>query len=787
MKNFLFLFIFACSFSSLWAQTGQISGRVTDSSNKPIPYATVMLSGTDYGTNTADDGMYTIENITPGRYTVVFSTVGYGTIKKNIVVTANKTSIVRVSLKQQQQQLDEVVIEGHHNKYIINTPPSPLRLKTEIVKLPQNIQVIGSELLKDQQVTNMMEGVTRNVSGVTMIEHWGNFARVNMRGFRLPPFRNGVNFLDSWGPLSEDMAFVESIEIIKGPAGFMVSAGEPGGFYNVTTKKPTENFIADLNIMGGSFDFYRGSLDVGGKITENGKLLGRFNAMYQSANNHRNDGDEVRYGFAQALTYKFSDRTELTAELNYQSAESFMGAAYVFAPVSLGYGGLDRNFKFTDTNYPASQIEEISSFINFKHRFTDKWGVEAQGAYLRYDQEGNSFWNWSITEAGDTDRRVTQWDALSVGKYAQAYLYGDFNTASVNHKILAGFDFAEKNYWADFFNTVAIDTTPFNIFNPVYGNSQPLNFDRSVPVQNRRGGNPYSGFTNRSFYAQDEIGLLENKVRLTLAGRYTILSTLNFADSDKKFTPRFGLSIDVMPTLTVYGLYDKSFIAQSGVGTTDPTSPTPDNSFAIRTPQEASDIEGGIKKSFFDNRLRATFGAFLITKKNLLQGIPGFFGVSYLQDEVQSKGLEFDLQGEITPELSIILNYANTNVEVTEDNLVSANVGNRIAGHAKHVTNGWFNYNFNDASLFKGFGAALGYQYQIDRSTWAWGAENQSDLPDYFRLDGALSWKSKHIRVQLNVNNLLDEYLYSGANYGSYLYWQSEPGINGRLGVTYTF
>lgn len=203
------------------------------------------------------------------------------------------TQIPDVVLTEKQEQLNEVIVEGHQDKFLEREPSQSLRLKTELVKLPQNIQVIGKNLLQDQQVTTIMDGLTRNVSGVTMLEHWGNFARINMRGFRLPAFRNGVNVQDSWGPLAEDMNTVERIEFVKGPAGFMMAAGEPGGFYNVVTKKPTEEFIANASVSAGSFDFYRGTVDVGGKLTDNGKLLGRFNAMYQTSDSHRGNEDAI--------------------------------------------------------------------------------------------------------------------------------------------------------------------------------------------------------------------------------------------------------------------------------------------------------------------------------------------------------------------------------------------------------------------------------------------------------------------------------------------------------------
>ncbi len=787
MKNILFILSFAVFFTAQ-AQTGSLTGKITDQRNNPLANVNVALSNTSLGASSNYSGEYQIKNLAPGSYTLTFSMVGYGTQTKSITINANQTTNVpTVVMVERQEQLNEVVVEGHQNKYIENKPSTSLRLKTELVKLPQNVQVISSELLKDQQVTTIMDGLTRNVSGVTMLEHWGQFARINMRGFRLPAFRNGVNVQDSWGPLAEDMNTVERIEFVKGPAGFMMSAGEPGGFYNVVTKKPTEQFVANASFSAGSFDFYRGTVDVGGKASSNGKLLYRFNAMYQTTDSHRGNEKTDRFGIAPALTYKFSDKTSITAEMNLQDAESYLGSAYIFAPVEDGYGSLPRDFNFVDTNYPKTDIQEVTFFLNAKHEFSDNWSVEGQLAYLRYDQVGNSAWVYdpdgpdgplsSINENGDAYRSISQWDALSVGKYAQLYINGAFKTGSVSHKILGGLDFSEKAYWADFSVTLPVDTeTPFNIYNPVYGVDFPQ-FDRSQNVQYRNGGQPYSANTLRGYYLQDEIGFLEDKIRLTLAGRYTNLYTQGKTENDDVITPRVGLSIDLLPDLTVYGLYDQSFLPQAGLSS---------DLEPLNDPVDANDIEGGIKKAFFGGRLRTSLGAFQITKENILTNDPENPNYSIYLGEVQSKGIEFDLQGQVTPELNVVLNYANTKVEVTKDTNPDR-VGTRVAGHAKHVTNGWLNYNFAQTSALNGFGVSLGYQYQVDRSTWAWAADNQSDLPDYFRLDGALSWKNNNFRVQLNINNILDEYLYSGANYGSYLYWQSEPGINGRITVAYTF
>lgn len=778
IKKLLLVTIVLFSINFFYGQNGSIKGKVVSTQGKGIQNVNVIITSLEKGTTTNNQGEFYINNLKSGNYTLEISYIGYNSQKITVTVKNNETTNTpNIVLIENQEQLTEIVVEGHKmNKYSRKKPSSALRLKGELVKLPQNIQVISSELLLDQQVTNIMDGVIRNVSGVTMLEHWGHFARVNMRGFRLPAFRNGVNVQDTWGPLSEDMNTVNRIEFVKGPAGFMMSAGEPGGFYNVVTKKPTSTPVAQISLSGGSFDYYRGTVDLGGKLTEDGKLLYRFNGMYQTADTHRGNEDAQRFGIAPALTYNISNKTSITTELNLQQAESFIGSAYIFAPATNGYGSLDRGFKFTDNNYPVTDIQELTLFTNLKHEISKNWSFETQFAYLRYDQEGNSTWLWNFEDTGDATRYVGIWDALSLGKYFQTYLYGTFNTLGITHNVLAGFDYSQKEYWADWNQSIVIDVNqPFNIYNPVYGHTITPVFDRTQKVRDRANAHN-TGFTVRAFYAQDELAFLQNKLRLTLAGRYTQLVTLGKAETDKKFTPRFGLSADILPTLTAYALYDQSFLGQNGVSKSG-------NTF---DPVEAKDIEGGIKKSFFDGRLKTSLGVYQITKENVLVTDPEDINFSIQLGEIQSKGIEFDMQGEITPELNIVLNYANTNVEITKDTN-PANIGKKVAGHAKHMTNGWLNYNFSRLSKFKGFGVSLGYQYQVDRSAWSWGADNQTDLPDYFRLDGGLSWKNNKVRVQLNINNILDEYLYSGSNYGTYLYWQSEPGINGRFTVTYNF
>lgn len=779
MKNYTFIFIFLLFSAGVIAQEGSIRGRVLNAGSAALPNAHIILLGTAYGTTTHSDGTFEMANIPVGAYVLRTSSVGYRAQESAVEVRTDATTVVPdLRLNEQQEQLSEVVVEGNKNQYLTREPSVSLRLKTELARLPQNIQVVSSDLLQDQQAFTMMESITRNVSGAQMIEHWGHFARINMRGFKIPAFRNGMNLEMSWGPLAEDMSMVERIEFVKGPAGFMLAAGEPGGFYNVVTKKPIEKTFATVSFAGGSFSTYRGTVDVGSH-SKDGNLKYRLNAMVQSQESHRDFEESSRVSVVPSVTYDLTDRTSINTEFTYQQAKTPIGSAYVFAPASLGYGSLDRDFTAIDTNYPNTDIEEIGVTTHFSHDFGADWELHAQHAYIRYDQVGFSPWPLSVEENGDIIRGVSIWDALGISNIGQLYLNGAFRTGGIRHTLLAGFDYNQREYWADWAQGGAIDNAanPFNIFAPQYGNAVMPEVDRSEGIKTRgAGGN--QGINTRGYYLQDELGFFDDKARLTLAARFTdanIFAYGSYAD-DSRLTPRIGLSIDVLPTLIAYGLYDQSFFPQTGLSA----------SGTAFDPEEGIALEAGLKKSWFGERLRTSVTAYQITKQNILVGDPDNINFSVQLGEVQSKGVEFDLQGQVTPELNVVLNYANTNVEITEDT-VAENIGNRVAGHARHLTNGWFQYSFPEISTLKGFGISLGYQFQADRSSWNWGADNEAELPDYFRLDGGLSWRNNHFNVQVNMYNLLDEFLYSGASYGTYLYWQSEPGINGRLSVTYTF
>jgi iron complex outermembrane receptor protein len=784
MKTISTLLLLLLSATLVWADEYEnigIKGKVTTSDGNPAPAVTVQLKDRSRGTLTNDKGEFTFNKLAPGAYTVQVSLIGYEPTEQTVIVTADKHASVTIRLAASDKQLQEVEVKAARKRYQVSNVSSSLRLTTPLLETPQNIQVITSKLLADQQAFDMLESVTRNVSGVTRTEHWDNYARINMRGSQVAAFRNGMNIQMPWGPLTEDMSMVERIEFVKGPAGFMMANGEPSGFYNVVTKKPTGVTKGEAAITIGSFDTYRATLDLDGKLNRSGKLLYRLNLMGQLKGSHRPFDYNNRYTIAPALTYQFNDRTSLTAEYTYQySKMAMIGAAYLFSPN--GYGDQPRNSTTVEKNLAPTYIKDHSAFLIFNHKFNEQWKLTAQAAYFNFGQTGSSIWPTSLDSAGNMARGATIWDAKGENKQAQVFVNGDVSTGAVGHRILGGVDMGQRIYLADFTQSFALNGTKgaFNVFNPVYGtvpdDSLPK-FDRSKKLADRAGYKPEQKYIG--FYVQDELHFWEDRIRLTLAGRYTLLNMKDASGEEvkeKKFTPRVGLSVSIDKQTAVYALYDQAFVPQVGFL-------YPDSSAA--KPLTGSNIEAGLKRDWLGGRWNTTLAAYRIVKDNVLSADPEHINYSIQIGQTQTQGVEFDVRGELVKGLNLTLNYAFTESKITK-NTDPEKIGDPVPGSAKHLTNGWLSYRI-PAGALEGLGISLGYQWQIDRSTWQWPTVNQKELPDYFRLDGALSWQHKQYNVALNVNNLLNKYLYSGSPYATYYYWQAEPGTNFRLSLGYRF
>lgn len=795
------IFFLLLSLTAFSQTPGSVKGKITTSDGKPAVYVSIGFTDKHQTTLSNDKGEYSFVRVKPGTYRLKVSAVGITAQEKSVTITTGESKVLDFVLAESNEILKEVTIAGKKNNYKISLPSASLRLNEPLLEASQNIQIVSDQVIKDQQIISMSDGLLKNVSGAVRLEHWGDlYTNINMRGSQIQAMRNGFNFVASyWGPLTEDMSIVDHIEFVKGPAGFMLGNGDPSGMYNVVTKKPTGFNSGEAAITVGSYDLYRATVDIDRKLTSDGKLLFRLNAAAQSKGSFRPYEENDRYTFAPVLSYQLNNKTKLTAEYTWQNARmTEVGSYYIFN--TNGYASLPRNFTLTQPGIEPTKINDHSVFLNLQHNLNDNWKATAQIAYSKYLQTGYSSWPSSVNTNNTIIRNVGIWDAESTMKLAQFFINGKAETGAIAHRILAGFDGGKKNYMADWGQSHDLDlpTSPFDVNNPNYGypsNGYP-NFDRETSLETR--ANAVGGLMDQKYlsgYVQDELGFFANKVRLTLAGRYTFVSQSAWggpSDKAKHFTPRIGLSFSINKNTSIYGVYDEAFTPQSGLLRSGKTP----------RPITGTNNEIGLKKDWFGGKWNTTLSVYRIMKQNELTSDPynkAGESFSIIIGEKRAQGIEFDLRGELMPNLKLIANYAYTDGKVTAvaDGVTGVFVGQVVPGFSKHTTNAWLTYSISKGIL-KGTGISSGFTYLAGRAIGTYSGENTTEnLPDFFKLDAGLFWEKKKIKVTANAFNLLDKYLYSGAYYTNYwnapdytqaVYsWQAESPRNFRLSIAYKF
>ncbi|WP_312297684.1 TonB-dependent siderophore receptor [Chryseobacterium sp.] len=707
--------------------------------------------------------------------------------------------------------IEEVVVNGrYYKKYVEKQGSSSLRLDEALIKIPQNISIITNKALEDQQVTTLSDGVLRNVAGAQRLEHWGDmYTRVNMRGARAAAFMNGVNVTSSWGPLSEDMSYVDHIEFIKGPSGFLMSNGEPSGIYNIVTKKPTgKAFNGTARVTLGSFNMYRGEADVDTKITD--KVAFRLNLMAQNKNSFRDYEFNDRYIINPSIKVNLSDKTTLTAEYIYQKAKmSEVGSAYVFS--FQGYRAKPVGYTLTDPGLDPTKVDNNTINVNVQHKFNENWKLTSQLTYVNEYTMGSDLWP-SMFEGNHMIRRLNYWEADNTMKFGQVFLNGLVKTGTVSHKILAGLDLGSKKYMADWsqgynldkfnangdFDAVNNNVADHNYWYNIDTNNYDINgegkyygpnnteaykpFNKSTPLSVRAGAGSTIDQRYTGLYLQDELGFFDDALRLTLAARYTNVKEVNYGTKAEanRITPRIGLSYSIDENMSAYALYDQSFVPQTGLFRDGTTA----------SPLTGNNIEIGFKKDWFAGKWNTTLSLYNINKNNEITGDPDLTNnpngkYSILLGKTRVQGVEFDLKGEIVKGFNAIFNYAFTENKFTETTAASKK-GDRVPGYAKHTANGWLNYTFSN-NILEGFGLSFGGTYMADRSSWGWGSSNTQQMADYVKFDAGASWENSKFRVNFNVFNIFNRYLYSGAPYAGYYYYQADAPRNFRISIGYKF
>ncbi|MBD2036888.1 TonB-dependent siderophore receptor [Leptolyngbya sp. FACHB-321] len=661
---------------------------------------------------------------------------------------------------------EELVITGDREPavdgYRAPTAATATKTDTPLRDIPQSIQVVPRQVIQDQQVTRIGDA-TRNVSGVTVLQGYGGSTdNYTIRGLTTSSnLRNG--FRDDGFLTFTDPATIERIEVLKGPASVLYGQFEPGGVVNYVTKKPLSDpfYAAELQI--GSYNFYRPSIDFSGPLTPDKSILYRLNLAYENAGSFRDFVNNEVFVAAPVFTFKLGVATSLTLEYEYVNVDrtfdrGFPSEPELFAlPINRFLGEPSDRYKLTG-NKPSLTIDhQFNPNLRLRTAFTaqifEAGRSNAQARTFRLERDRQTL-----------RRRYTASDEKVEDYGLQTDLVSKFNTGSVKHELLAGFELSRSTSDGVLRRT---EFTPINIFNPVYGSAIPTDLP---PVFDSDRRNDSLGL-----YLQDQITLLPN-LKLLLGGRFDFVE-LDIEDrlagtttnrNYNVFSPRVGIVYQPIEPISLYASFSRSFRPNVFAST---------SSGDLLEPERGTQYEVGIKGELLDGRLSATLAAYNITKTNVATTDPNDLDFSIAAGEIKSRGIELDIVGRLAPGWNIIASYAHNDAFVSEDNNLP--VGSRLVNAPRNSASLWTTYELQSGGL-RGLGFGGGIFFVGDREAEL---PNTITLPSFVRADATIFYRRDTYRAAINFKNLFGTGYYEAQ--GSLVYPGAPFTVVGSFSVEF--
>ncbi|WP_245409196.1 TonB-dependent siderophore receptor [Shinella sp. WSJ-2] len=629
---------------------------------------------------------------------------------------------------------------------------------TELKEVPQSVTVVGREQIDDQSPQKIDEAL-RYVAGVST-STYGTDADTDwffIRGFQAEQtgvFLDGLSlFQTGFGTFLVDPFFLERIEVIKGPSSVLYGSGNPGGFVNMISKRPTDEPLRYVETGINNFGNGYLGLDFSDKLGSSDVMGYRVTGKLSGGGWETDHAKDFRGTIAPSLTWSPDDSTSLTILSSYQNIDlthtSTGFLPYVGTVVdSPNFGRIPRDFFYGDEDFDAYERQQAMIGYEFEHTFDNNWTVRQNVRYA----------NVSLKEDALYANGGSFADPTKLARYRFAHdtdvglltvdnqLEGEFATGGLEHRLLVGLDY--RHYDIDQVQATGgfvpgdLDIDPHD---PVYGNVDlPDLFDPYADNEFKR--------DQIGIYAQDQIKFGGGWVA-TLNGRYDFVSTkiddrtaagLGSTDTDNsKFTWRTALAYEFDNGLTPYVSYSTSFNPATSV---DPLNGLPD-------PDAGKQWEAGVKyqPDFMDALITAAY--FDITRENVVKSeFVGGMSRYYAIGEVEARGFEASVQANVTEGLKAIAGFTYIDMEVVKD-LRPELVGNTPVQVPDLSASFWLDYAFQNDAL-SGLSVAAGVRH-VGKS-WANDA-NTLRVPSATLVDAAIRYEKDNWSVALNASNLFDK------------------------------
>ncbi len=758
-------------FSSIIAQTAPsevFKGKVIDQNRAAIPGARLTVeqdSGLPVSTTTNERGEFSIDIMT-GQNRVTIVAEGFSAKIQMINVKPGVTTPLEIMLDVADATAIVTVTDA--TGYLTEAVSSAMKTTTPLRDIPQSINVVTKEQIKDQSMQSIADVVTY-VPGVTSHQGENNRDQLIFRGnsssadFFVNGVRDDVQYY-------RDLYNVDRVEVLKGPNSMIFGRGGGGGVVNRVNKEAGFSSFREITAQGGSFGNKRFTGDIDQALSK--KFAVRANGLYENSDSFRNFVGLERYGISPTVTWAPTDDTHVTGSYEFfrdrrvadRGIPSFQ-LRPADTPIETYFGDPNNSRVRADVHLVSGTIEHTAGRFLLRNRtlFGD------------YDRFYQNYVPGAVT-ADKSKVALSSYNNATQRRnlFNQSDVIFDVSTGSIKHNVLAGAEFG-RQLTNNFRNTGFFNNTTTSILAP-YDNptiSTPITFRQSATDANN-----HLKTNLAASYIQDQIDISRNlKVVTGLRFDYFDLHFHNNRNGDtlrridRLVSPRAGVIYKPVSELSVYANYGVSYLPSSG----DQFSSLTVITQQVK-PEKFSNYELGAKWDIRP-RLALTTALYRQDRTNTRATDPNDPTRIVQTGSQRTNGYEIGVNGVLTNRWNIVGGYAYQDAFITNDT-TAAKAGAQVAQVPHHTFSLWNNYR-----VWQRLSLGLGLVRRTDMFA---AVDNTVILPGYTRADAAVFYAiGEHWRLQANIQNLFDTRFYVNADNNNNISPGSPRAV--RFGLTARF
>jgi iron complex outermembrane recepter protein len=651
-----------------------ITGKVTNNASKPLTNVSVHLLNTSITVLSDANGVFNINNIPAGKYTIELSAIGYATIAKTIVVNDKTENTFDFQLQNSMVQLETVTVTAGKEEALLQKIPITITTFS-------SRQVDAFRLWNAKELTAIVpnlysgnSGDQRNVTSIRGITTTSYDPAV-------ATYIDGVNQfnLDTYIPQLSD---IERIEVLRGPQGTLYGRNAMGGVINIITKKPSNKTSGFIELNVGSYNQQRYSAAIRTPLVKNklffgasvmfNKRNGYYNNQFNNSSFDKQEGISGNY----YIKYLPAVKWVVTVNLKHQNNRN-EGAFPLVNGVSDAF---EKPFQLNQNAVGQMIDNTLNASLSVQHTgaivdFTSQTAWQNNHRYYNKPIDGDFSPVDAVTIVNDYGNKWNKVKALTqefkfnspAGKSsllnwtAGAYLFYQYNPVK------------QATHFGKDATLLGIPDTDFSTINTTKG---------------RNAGGAIYGQINYSF--TNKLSLVaglrydyENK-NLKVLGEYqkdgqNVIVTRSDTAATANFnalSPKLAIKYELTDNTNIYASYSRGY--RTGGLTQLSSDPSQPPLYPYK-PEYSNNIEIGTKNSFFANRLYFTITAFFTSVNNAQVPtlvLPDAITVTKNTGKLNSKGFELELLSK--PVKGLEAGYSVGYVNATYQSLKTSGNGQAV-------------------------------------------------------------------------------------------------------------